>query len=115
MNTTEITIESFPKVKEVLRQVEKVRTHMYKNIIANMIANDLLRYEEFKGEFDDLIVRIKIFSDHWLESSSIYDELPMEETINKYSYLCMQHFYPYLTENGKNEFKTIQITAPKPN
>jgi AcrR family transcriptional regulator len=105
--------KAFPKVKEVLRKVEKVRTHMYKNIITNMIANDLLRSEEFIGEFDDLIVRIKIFSDHWLESSSIYDELPMEETIKKYSYLLMQHFYPYLTENGKNEFKTIQITAPK--
>lgn len=104
---------AFPKVKEVLRKVEKVRSDMYKNIIENMIANDLLRSEEFKGEFDNLIVRIKIFSDHWLESSSIYDDLPEEEMINKYSYLLMQHFYPYLTNKGKNEYKTIQITTPK--
>jgi AcrR family transcriptional regulator len=105
---------SFPRLKDVLRKVEKVRALMYKNIIGDMIANNLLRSEEFEGEFDNLIIRIKIYSDHWLESSSIYDELSKEEMINKYSYLLMQHFYPYLNENGKSEFKTIQITAPKP-
>jgi hypothetical protein len=87
---------------------------MYKKAIGDMIASDLIRSEEFDGEFDDLIVRIKIYSDHWLESSSIYDDLSKEEKINKYSYLLIQHFYPYLTENGRNEFKKIQITAPKP-
>jgi|JI10StandDraft_1071094.scaffolds.fasta_scaffold05127_6 AcrR family transcriptional regulator len=106
--------KTFPKVKEVLRQVEKVRYMMYKKAIEDMIASDLIRSEEFDGEFDDLIVRIKIYSDHWLESSSIYDNLSNEEKINKYSYLLIQHFYPYLTENGRNEFKKIQITAPKP-
>lgn len=106
--------KTFPKVKEVLRQVEKVRYMMYKKAIGDMIASDLIRSEEFDGEFDDLIVRIKIYSDHWLESSSIYDDLSKEEKINKYSYLLIQHFYPYLTENGRNEFKKIQITAPKP-
>lgn len=102
---------TFPKVKEVLRKVEKVRSDMYKKLIAALIANDLLRSEDFKGEFDDLIVRIKIFSDHWLESSSIYDELAWEEMINRYSYLLIQHFYPYLTHKGKDEFKLVQITA----
>lgn len=106
--------KTFPKVKEVFRQVEKVRYMMYKKAIGDMIASDLIRSEEFDGEFDDLIVRIKIYSDHWLESSSIYDDLSKEEKINKYSYLLIQHFYPYLTENGRNEFKKIQITAPKP-
>jgi len=105
---------AFPKVKDVLRKVEKVRSAMYKKLIEDLIANNFLRSEEFEGEFDDLIVRIKIFSDHWLESSSIYDDMSKEEKINKYSYLLIQHFYPYLSENGRNEFKTIQITAPKP-
>lgn len=72
-----------------------------KNIIAELIATDVLRSEEFEGEFDDLIVRIKIFSDHWYESSSIYDDLSKDEKIYKYSRLLMQHFYPYLTEKGR--------------
>ncbi|WP_165764763.1 TetR/AcrR family transcriptional regulator [Winogradskyella aurantia] len=106
--------KAFSKVKEVLRQVEKVRYVMYKKVIGDMIASDLIRSEEFDGEFDDLIVRIKIYSDHWLESSSIYDDLSKEEKINKYSYLLLQHIYPYLTDKGKDEFKRIQITTTKP-
>lgn len=105
---------AFPRIKEVLRKVEQVRSSMYKNIIGDMISKDLLRSEELEDEFDDLIVRIKIYSDHWLESSFIYDELSKEEMINKYSDLLIQHFYPYLSEKGKLEYKTIQITAPKP-
>lgn len=99
---------AFPKVKKVLREVEKVRSAMYKKLIDDLIANNFLRTEEFKGEFDDLIVRIKIFSDHWLESSSIYDDMTKEERIKKYAYLLVQHFYPYLSENGRHEFKTLQ-------
>lgn len=106
---------AFSRVKDVLRKVENVRSAMYKNLIEDLITHDFLRPEEFEGEFDDLIVRIKIYSDHWLESSSIYDDLSKEEKINKYSYLLMQHFYPYLTETGKIEFQTIMITSPKPN
>lgn len=108
-NELQYICKAFPKVKEVLRQAEKVRYIMYKKVIGDMIACDLLRSEEFDGEFDNLILRIKIYSDHWLESSSIYDDLSKEEKINKYSYLLIQHFYPYLTETGRNEFKTIQI------
>ena len=104
---------SFPRVKEVLRKVEEVRSDMYRHTIALMKAKDILRNEEFENEFDYLINRIKIFSDHWLESSSIYDECTTEEKINKYSYLLIQHFYPYLTQKGKDEFQTIQITKPK--
>lgn len=99
---------AFPKVKKVLREVEKVRSAMYKKLIDDLITNNFLRTEEFKGEFDDLIVRIKIFSDHWLESSSIYDDMTKEERIKKYAYLLVQHFYPYLSENGRHEFKTLQ-------
>lgn len=104
--------QSFPRIKEVLRKVEAVRSAMYKNTLEQMRAKGLLCPEEFDKEFDDLIVRIKIFSDHWLESSSIYDEITKEEKIDKYARLLMQHFYPYLTKKGKDEFRTLQITAP---
>jgi AcrR family transcriptional regulator len=105
---------SFPRIKEVLRKVEELRANMYMNTIEILNAKDMMRNEEFDHEFDHLITRIKIFSDHWLESSSIYDKLPSEEMINKYAFLLLQHFYPYLTEKGKKEFKRIQLTEPKP-
>lgn len=106
---------TFPKVKDVLKEVEKVRSGMYKQFIEDLIANDFLRNEEFEGEFDDLIIRIKIFSDHWLESSSIYDDLSKDVKINNYAYLLIQHFYPYLTHVGKEDFKRIdRLTSVNP-
>lgn len=95
---------AFPKVKEALRNVEKVRSNMYRNMIEQLITAGQFRSEELLNEYDDLIVRIKIYSDHWLASSSIYDELPTEEIIEKYAYLLIQHFYPYFTSKGKEEY-----------
>lgn len=102
---------TYPKVNVELKNVESVRSTMYKNMIGQMITAGLIRTEEFNDEYDDLIVRIKIFSDHWLASSSIYDNLTREDIIEKYTYLLIQHFYPYLTEVGKEEFKRIDRRA----
>lgn len=98
---------TFPKVKEALRNVENVRSNMYRNMIEQLITAGQFRKEELMNEYDDLIVRIRIYSDHWLASSSIYDELSKEEIIEKYAYLLIQHFYPYLTNKGKEAYKRI--------
>ncbi|MEZ4772912.1 MAG: TetR/AcrR family transcriptional regulator [Bacteroidia bacterium] len=111
-NDLKYICSSFPRVKEVLVSVEQVRSRMYQTVIEQMINNGLMRAEEFENEFKNLITLIKILSDHWLTSSSIYDILSKEEKIEKYAFLLISFFYPYLTEKGKGEF--LQITAPKP-
>jgi len=98
---------SFPRMKEVIRAVESVRSEMYRGVIEQMKSEKLIRSEEFNNEFDHLIALIKIYSDSWLVSSSIYDDLSKEEMLDKYSFLLMTHFYPYLSEKGKEEFKTL--------
>ena len=103
---------SFSRVNQVIRSVEQVRSGMYRRLIDQMRTEKLIRSEEFDHEFDHLIALIKIYSDSWLGSSSIYDDLPKDKKVDKYSFLLMSHFYPYLTEKGKEEFKTIQITPP---
>ena len=105
---------TFPKIKAVIRAVESVRSQMYRDIIHDMVEARLMQAEETENEFNDLIVLIKIYSDHWLVSSSIYDELSKAEMLDKYSYLLLRHFYPYLTNNGKQEFNTLQVNAPRP-
>ncbi len=102
----------FPKMKEVLVSVEKVRSMMYRSVMDQIINNGLMRTYEYENEFENLITLIKIFSDHWIASSNIYDNFSREEKIEKYAYLLISFFYPYLTENGKKDF--LQITAPKP-
>lgn len=101
---------SFPKMKEVLVSVEKIRSMMYQSVINQIINNGLMRTNEYEYEFENLITLIKIFSDHWIASSYIYDNFGKEEKIEKYAYLLISFFYPYLTEKGKNEF--AQIKAP---
>ncbi|MEM8763709.1 MAG: TetR/AcrR family transcriptional regulator [Bacteroidota bacterium] len=99
---------SFPRVKETIRTVEEVRSRMYRSVIELMKAKKLIRSEEREDEFKDLITLIKIYSDHWLESSSIYDDGRRDEKIRKYAYLLMSFFYPYLTDKGKEEFQFIE-------
>ncbi|MEO0899426.1 MAG: TetR/AcrR family transcriptional regulator [Bacteroidota bacterium] len=82
-------------------EVEKVRAHMYKELILASVDHGLMRKEEYKGEYDELIVRIRIFSDFWISSAGIYDKLPEKELVRKYASLLMSMFYPYLTTAGK--------------
>jgi len=100
---------TFPKIRQIMIHVEKVRSEMYQELISVLIARNLMRKAEFDDEYSHLITLIKIFSDHWFVSSSIYDVLSKEERIEKYTYLLMTHFYPYFTVTGKEEFKTFQV------
>ena len=63
-----------------------------------------MRNELYKGEFEELIDRIKIFSDAWIPSSEIYDSGSAEKIIQKYTQLFMGFFFPYLTEKGRKVF-----------
>lgn len=108
-NDLQFICSSFPEMRKILLSAEKNRSDMYRSVIALMIEKKWMKAAEFENEYKQLIVLIKIFSDHWLVSSSIYDNLPVLEKIEKYSRLLMAHFYPYLTPMGKEEFKSIQI------
>lgn len=104
--------ESFPRVKQTILSVEQIRSEMYSEFIKKMISLEIIRGEENTEEYSRLIILIKIFSDHWMQSSSIYDfNLGREEKIRKYSFLFMTFFYPYLTVKGKEEFNFLTELA----
>lgn len=85
----------------IIRSIEKTRTNMYDEVIQLSIENGLMRTEIYKGEYNNLIKRIRIFSDHWLTSAYIYDGLEQEPDFDKYTDLFMDQFYPYLTKKGR--------------
>jgi len=113
-NDLQYICNSYPRIKEVIVSIEKTRSVMYKNVINQLISQKWMRAEEFHHEYSQLINLIKIFSDHWIVSASIYDDLTKEEKIDKYSYLLMTYFYPYLTPMGKEEFNKIRISVHMP-
>lgn len=104
---------TIPEMRKILTEVEHIRSEMYLKVINLSIRNNLMRKEEYPREYNQLINRIKIFSDHWISSSVIYEDLSVKDSINKYSTLFMSYFYPYLTQIGKIEFANQQLTKPK--
>jgi hypothetical protein len=90
---------------KTFRDLEKVRAGMYQAEIKKAVDLKLMRNELYTGEFDELIVRIKIFSDAWIPSSEIYDSGSAEKIIQKYTQLFMGFFFPYLTEKGRKIFE----------
>lgn len=89
---------------KIFRDLETMRANMYTSEIHKAVELKLMRGELYKGEFDELIVRIKIFSDAWIASSEIYDTGAAEKIIQKYTQLFMGFFFPYLTEKGRKLF-----------
>jgi AcrR family transcriptional regulator len=86
------------------RDLESLRARMYETEIKKAVDLKFMRNELYKGEFDELISRIKIFSDSWIASSEIYDSGTAEKIIKKYTQLFMGFFFPYLTEKGRKIF-----------
>ncbi|MFZ1751410.1 MAG: TetR/AcrR family transcriptional regulator [Saprospiraceae bacterium] len=87
--------------------LEKLRAEMYSIEIQKAVDQNLMRQELYKGEYDELIERIKIFSDAWIASSAIYDSTEKNNIIEKYVKLFMGFFYPYLTDKGRSVFDEV--------
>ncbi len=104
---------TYPKIKKTMLSVEEVRSAMYRGLIEKLIAEQLMRAEEFDGEFAIFIDQIKLFSDHWLVSSAIYDSLETPVRIEKYAYHLLNLFYPYLLDAGKTEFNTLRLALDR--
>lgn len=93
-----------PNLHQVFLAVEKLRAKMYEDAIQDAIQVGLMRREEYRGEYDQFIVRIRIFSDYWIASSEIYDRAAPPELIAQHANLFMSMFYPYLTEEAKEDY-----------
>ena len=100
---------TIPELRNTLIAVQKIRSEMYLSVIHLSIEHNLMRKAEYDGEYDQLITWIKIYSDHWISSSVIYDDIHFDERIHKYSKLFMSCFYPYLTPEGKINFERQQL------
>lgn len=92
------------KLKQIILEVENIRATMYRNAINQAVKQGYMREREYDNEYDSLILTIKIFSDSWISSSEIYETIPSQEIIEKYSSLFVKLFFPYLTEKGKKVF-----------
>lgn len=94
--------------KEFIR-IEAIRSEMYLHLIHRFIDKGLMRNEEYTGEYDSLIIRIRIFSDFWISASRIYDKETVSKRLEKNTRLLMDMLYPYFTGKGKKEFLRLVV------
>lgn len=101
-------LEENEPLKSVYLHVEKLRKEMHKSIINRAIEHGFLRKELYPNEYDYFIEHIKIYSDSWITSSTIYDAMETPKTvIAKYTELGARMFFPYCTEKGRDSFLSV--------
>jgi hypothetical protein len=69
-----------------------------------LIENGLFRKPELQNEYQDLYKRIEVITNFWFSSVLIQKELLKEDEIQYYLELVEKGIFPYLTEEGKNQY-----------
>lgn len=103
-----ILAENNPLKQEYL-QLGNLRKEMYQNAINSAVEEGFFREEYYPGEYSYLIEQIKIYSDSWITSSTIYDTGTPEKIVTKYAGLLIRMFYPYCTEKGRESFSGFNL------
>lgn len=95
------------KIKKHYAELSKQREVSFLKIIEILIENDLFRVELLKNEYCGLFKRIEVISNFWFSSILIQEDTLSKASIEEYSLLISQSFYPYLTDKAKEEYSII--------
>jgi len=93
-----------PKIKSHYENLMKIRNEQFQTIFHSLIKSNILRRPEFENEYDRLYQRMNIVGDSWI---NIYSTFEPSKTVSYYCKLLFEMIYPYLTEEGKNEYRKI--------
>lgn len=92
-----------PKLHEHFIQLEEIRRQTYLHSFNLAINAGVMRAPAFKGEYEGLNERIRVYSDYWIASAAVYNE-PEDSTVDKYHNLLVEMFFPYFTKEAQREF-----------
>ncbi len=106
-------VRTAPILRDRLREVEKIRSSMYLEAIETMKKAGYLRKPTYDTEYEDLIERIRIFSDFWIASSEIYRNMNQADQILHNTRLFLTQFYPYLTKKGVKRIRENVLNFEK--
>ncbi|MFT6244701.1 MAG: AcrR family transcriptional regulator [Salibacteraceae bacterium] len=95
------------KIKSHYSELSKRREIESLKVIDVLIKNGLFRKELLKNEYRCLFKRIEVISNFWFSSILIQADVLSKESIQEYSILISQSIYPYLTDEGKNQYVNI--------
>ena len=95
------------KIKSHYSELSKRREIESLKVINVLIKNGLFREELLKNEYRCLFKRIEVISNFWFSSILIQSDVLSKDSIQEYSILISQSIYPYLTNEGKNQYVNI--------
>ena len=91
------------KIKHHYLGLQEFRKKQFLGLFESMIAQGVLRKEEFDGEYERLYERMNIIGDNWINAAGLFKGSD-ETVVAYYHQLLFEVIYPYLTEKGKAEF-----------
>jgi AcrR family transcriptional regulator len=91
------------------RELSQLREMQFMAMLQMWVEIGLIRAEEFEGDYANLYLRMHIIGDFWASTAYIKGELTSEKLL-KYCHASFQNIYPYLTQQGKEEFHNFLKT-----
>lgn len=90
-------------------QLQEIRKGQFREIFEGLKASHIMREEEFEKEYERLFERMNILGDNWINAQEVLKgELP--NPVQYYQSLLFEIIYPYLTSQGKEQYKVLKKT-----
>ena len=93
----------FQHYQELMRQRKLQFTQMFQILV----ANKLLKPEQFAGQFEAYLVQAFVFGDFWISNAEILYKGPENEKVNHYHRIYFDALVPYLTEQGWHIYQQL--------
>ena len=95
------------KIKSHFLDVDSKRVGGYNFLFSSFVDMNILKPFELENEKDALIERMIAYSNTWLYHSFVYHDKIKKESIEIHAYRLLVMLFPYLTNMGKEQFKTL--------
>ncbi len=94
------------KIKYHYSELSKQREMAFLKLVHYLKESDLLREEILELEYHSLYKRIEVISNFWFSSLLIQTRKLSKNLIEEYALLISKSLYPYLTNEGRNQYAT---------
>lgn len=93
-------------IKDHYIKLQELRKSQFSGLFGLMINNKVLRPEELSNEYIRLYERMMIVGDNWINAAELFSS-DIKDTVDYYRDLLFEMVYPYLTDQGKEEYNNI--------
>jgi len=87
-------------------ELQQKRHLQFEQIFNDLCEYEMIRKEEFEGEYKRLYERLTILGENWINTHELL-QAKIKNPVNYYALLVFESIYPYLTDKGKLEYRVI--------